>query len=206
MYVQVFGASVQATLIQVTGWLLPRLSGLQLPLQELVPEIPGEARRAVSSRLVVEPPGPFRPHYCLALHVSLSATIDEAGGTRTHVVDFGRLVRLELRSVMEGRTQVLAECHGYPGVRERLQSLGEALRLAFPGWIELPDIAAGGRRRGGRPPNPANEWAREQVNNLGRPRREVYPEWLERLGEREQELADPWDSFQKVLRVGRGGR
>jgi hypothetical protein len=39
---------------------------------------------------------------------------------------------------------------------------------------------------------------------LDRPRKDVYPEWLERIGERGKTLADPWDSFQKAARPGRG--
>lgn len=54
--------------------------------------------------------------------------------------------------------------------------------------------------RGGRPPNPVNEWAWEQVHVLGRPMSEVYPEWYERRTKDEDVwLADPEDSFKKAI-------
>lgn len=55
-------------------------------------------------------------------------------------------------------------------------------------------------RKGGRPSDPDNDWAREQVQDLGRPSRDVYPEWLERIGTRAQTLDDPSDSFKKAIK------
>ena len=55
-------------------------------------------------------------------------------------------------------------------------------------------------RKGGRPSDPDNDWAREQVQDLGRPSRDVYPEWLERIGSRAQTLDNPSDSFKKAIK------
>lgn len=55
-------------------------------------------------------------------------------------------------------------------------------------------------RRGGRPSDPDNDWAREQVQDLGRPSGDVYPEWLKRIGTRAQMLDDPRDSFKKAIK------
>lgn len=63
-----------------------------------------------------------------------------------------------------------------------------------------------GRYGGGRPPYKANRWAYEQVNVLGRPPREVYPQWLELMGDIVETLADPRDSFRKAIRPKRRGK
>lgn len=56
----------------------------------------------------------------------------------------------------------------------------------------------------GRPRNPVDDWAWEQVNVLKCPRAEVYEEWLERIGLRKDQLVDPRDSFNKAVRPNRG--
>jgi hypothetical protein len=58
--------------------------------------------------------------------------------------------------------------------------------------------AAAPRPRGGRPRDPNDDWAHEQVT-LGRPRPEVYGEWLLRIGERADLLADPQHTFTQAL-------
>ncbi|NJD58952.1 MAG: hypothetical protein C3F13_09985 [Anaerolineales bacterium] len=54
--------------------------------------------------------------------------------------------------------------------------------------------------KGGRPKNEANEFAYHQVNVLGRPPAEVYPEWEKMKGESISLLVDPRDSFRKAIR------
>ncbi len=59
----------------------------------------------------------------------------------------------------------------------------------------------GKKKESGRHRDPDYEWAREQVYNLGRPRKEVYKEWLERNNsDRATRLSDAKDSFDKLLR------
>lgn len=53
--------------------------------------------------------------------------------------------------------------------------------------------------KGGRPRNSDDEWAREQVQVLGRPKLEVFQEWKTRIGERAKVLADPQESFDKAV-------
>jgi hypothetical protein len=55
-------------------------------------------------------------------------------------------------------------------------------------------------RQGGRPRNLDDEWAWKEVNEKGRPPREVYTEWVCRIGERVSSLADPYDSFKKATK------
>jgi hypothetical protein len=56
----------------------------------------------------------------------------------------------------------------------------------------------------GRPRYAEDEWAREQVLELGRARQSVYPEWLARLDTgRRKSLADPQDTFGKLFRRAR---
>ncbi len=54
-------------------------------------------------------------------------------------------------------------------------------------------------KKGGRPRNTDDEWARQQVHKLGRSKQEVFPEWKKRIGERAKLLADVNDSFDKVI-------
>jgi hypothetical protein len=56
-------------------------------------------------------------------------------------------------------------------------------------------------RQGGRPRDPANEWARGQVKNKGLKAADVYQGWLERKGQDNiRKLADPRDSFNKAIK------
>ena len=59
------------------------------------------------------------------------------------------------------------------------------------------------RRKGGRPPNPDDDWAFKQIYELGRLKNEVYTEWLTRIGQRAVTLADPQDSFDKAMAARR---
>ncbi len=59
------------------------------------------------------------------------------------------------------------------------------------------------RAKGGRPRNLDDEWARIEVRDKGRAPDEVYPEWLNRIGDRAKKLIDPHDSFSKAIRVRR---
>jgi hypothetical protein len=62
------------------------------------------------------------------------------------------------------------------------------------------------RPRGGRPRDPNDDWAYEQVALGGRPRPEVYREWLVRIGERATQLTDPQDSFRRAITARRQER
>lgn len=53
----------------------------------------------------------------------------------------------------------------------------------------------------GRPPEPDDDWAYEQVVVLGHRLGEVYPLWLQRIpAERRQALVNPYDAFLKAIR------
>ncbi len=65
--------------------------------------------------------------------------------------------------------------------------------------IDWEQIAPTGK--GGRPRYMENDWARQQVNELGRTPGDVYPEWLEMSGARAKLLDDPYDSFSKAIRT-----
>ena len=58
----------------------------------------------------------------------------------------------------------------------------------------------------GRPRNLDDDWAFEQVRELGKDKNKIYQEWLERIGERAQLLANPRDSFNKAISMKRGKR
>lgn len=71
-------------------------------------------------------------------------------------------------------------------------------------WVKHSKQPKGGttvapRPPGGRPRDPNDDWAYEQVALLGRPRPEVYREWLVRIGERASLLADPLHTFNQAL-------
>jgi len=57
------------------------------------------------------------------------------------------------------------------------------------------------RGKPGRPRNPHNEWANEQVNVYHRPPAEVYPEWFKRRKSEEKgyDPADPHDDFNHAI-------
>nr|HMT21552.1 hypothetical protein [Promineifilum sp.] len=55
-------------------------------------------------------------------------------------------------------------------------------------------------RKGGRPRNSDDDWAYQQVRVNGRSLTDVYPEWLAKIGPRAKTLADPHDSFYKLIR------
>ncbi|MBM4448898.1 MAG: hypothetical protein FJ015_06665 [Chloroflexi bacterium] len=59
------------------------------------------------------------------------------------------------------------------------------------------------RYKAGRPRNPDDEWAYEQVRVQGRKPEEVYPEWRKRIGDRVDDLADLQDSFRKAIKPRR---
>ncbi len=81
-----------------------------------------------------------------------------------------------------------------------LEKLGESRGMGLPS----PGVSP----RDSRSPYPENEWAKEEVHGRGRRPAKVYREWLARRsilvaqGFR-HELADPWDSFKKLLRTSR---
>ncbi len=52
----------------------------------------------------------------------------------------------------------------------------------------------------GRPRYTENDWAYQQVHELGRKPDDVYREWLKRAGERVDTLVNPRDSFQKAIK------
>lgn len=68
----------------------------------------------------------------------------------------------------------------------------------------LPNQQQSPQGKGGRPRYPDNEWAYEQVRMLGRQPSEVYPEWLERIGDRAKVLDNPYASFKKAIKPKRG--
>ena len=104
----------------------------------------------------------------------------------------------------------------YLGAQEQLEKQGIKLPTSAPEAavpLEQPQSAAqsatrreGGATKGsgGRPRNPDDDWAYQQVRELGRKPAEVYPEWLNRIGKRAKELADPYDSFKKAIKPSRG--
>ncbi len=59
------------------------------------------------------------------------------------------------------------------------------------------------QRLGGRPANADDEWAWCEVRLNGRSQKEVYGEWLRRIGQRASQLVDTWDSFQKAVKPNR---
>jgi hypothetical protein len=67
--------------------------------------------------------------------------------------------------------------------------------------LEIIEYGEEYRRKPGRPRDPDNEWAYEQVRELGRDRRDVYEEWLQRPRIRDKNLVDPLDSFNKAIKV-----
>ncbi len=59
------------------------------------------------------------------------------------------------------------------------------------------------KSKGGRPRNPEYDWALHEVRVKNRSPEDVYPEWLERIGDRGKALANARDSFNKAIRRDR---
>ena len=69
--------------------------------------------------------------------------------------------------------------------------------------IAMPTTHAPPNRPTGRPANADDEWAWREVRLHGRRPKDVYPEWLRRIGSRADMLADPGDSFRKAIKPNR---
>lgn len=136
-------------------------------------------------------------------------------GTDTYIFDFpqiegGRLMYIEVRPKLINPGFQLYSGYSFPdstydywvewGRRLENWMIRRNLSKAIDYW------QSGGKsaRKGGRPSDPDNDWAREQVHTLGRPPSDVYPEWLERIGDRAKTLDDPYDSFKKVIKPKKG--
>ncbi len=88
----------------------------------------------------------------------------------------------------------------FDGLCSELGSLGESRGIAQP--------SPGNSPREARSPYPENEWAKDQVHLRGRRPANVYREWLARRSRLvaqglRHDLADPWDSFKKLIRPPR---
>ncbi|RPH75941.1 hypothetical protein EHM76_00420 [bacterium] len=75
------------------------------------------------------------------------------------------------------------------------------------GWIDgtdcTHDVLESQRSKPGRPRNVDDDWALDQVRQYGRNHGEVYKEWLGRIGDGANALADPEDSFEKAISLKR---
>jgi hypothetical protein len=89
-----------------------------------------------------------------------------------------------------------------PDIAKLAELLAGKFRVISAGGYEWPSDASN-QRRPGRPRLRTDEWAREQVHNLGRNRDEVFNEWNERNKKDGRILADREDSFSKVLTAER---
>jgi hypothetical protein len=117
-----------------------------------------------------------------------------------------------LESAEELRDEVLEVWARVIEHRDELQAHGDELQALVPGlekvqaYIEELEkliqklTAPKPWPKGGRPRNPDDDWAYEQVRVKRRNREEVYREWLERIGDRATSLADRRDSFNKAIK------
>jgi hypothetical protein len=120
----------------------------------------------------------------------------------------------------------IIEFEGGKLIVNKFQDIGSELRIQMDNAFDIPDVIKDLEteirelgwfvridnqspgmenqiRKPGRPRNPDNEWARKQVYERRRDKREVFVEWQERRRSRDDwlKLEDPWDSFQKMLRM-----
>lgn len=79
----------------------------------------------------------------------------------------------------------------------------QALTSPVPNPKPDPATPPEPQRLGGRPANADDEWAWCEVRLNDRSQKEVYAEWLRRIGPRASQLVDPWDSFQKAVKPNR---
>lgn len=80
-------------------------------------------------------------------------------------------------------------------------AVGELDQTSSPGPVQLE--VGSSAPKGGRPRIADDDWAFYQVHFLKRPADEVYHDWLKRIGERREALANPRDSFNKAIRLRR---
>lgn len=142
----------------------------------------------------------------------------------------GKLLCLELRSLGSSLTWIQGSFQ-QPRLHQENPQIDPAATtyLVDHGYIATVDLAfeelftelansgesrgimllpQGSSPRGPRSPYPENEWAKEQVHLQGRRPATVYREWLtwrSKLAAEglRHELADPWDSFKKLIRPPR---
>jgi hypothetical protein len=106
---------------------------------------------------------------------------------------------LELTEDDEAQVRLLNDVAGYVR-REIDRRIGDVYEL----WAaRQSDKEATMGLRVGRPRNLDYDWAYDEVRKKNRSPESVYPEWLERIGDRATTLADPRDSFNKAIKHNR---
>lgn len=75
--------------------------------------------------------------------------------------------------------------------------------LEEQGWIDPIQPSSSARNKSGRPRNPHDDWAWEQVNMRAQDRRTVFSEWQRRNQEHGRILSDEIRSFRHAIHPGR---
>ena len=134
------------------------------------------------------------PHPCAKLELRLSQTWPGAclGNLFIHLTD------LDSVAASQGLTSDEAEAAIHRFIAESWRQM-IAYWEVYKRKGTVTPVGSATRSPGGRPRNDDDDWAYEQVVVLGRPRPEVYREWLGRIGERANLLAGPQESFKQAI-------
>jgi len=81
--------------------------------------------------------------------------------------------------------------------------LADSVPTSKPDAVPVTATPVLPQRPSGRPANADDEWAWCEVRLNGRSSKEVYAEWLARIGSRAKLLVDPLDSFRKATKPNR---
>jgi hypothetical protein len=111
----------------------------------------------------------------------------------------GQLLRAIFALEKRGDSPAISD----PVVRTAYKFLSTQLSLNKDRYEARCEVNAKNGAKGGRPKNEANEFAYYQVNILGVPPSEVYPQWVKKRGSAISLLVDPKDSFRKAIRKKR---
>ena len=101
---------------------------------------------------------------------------------------------------------VKAKKESWPKVEESWELLYTEMKRL--GWVETDGVKYWAedfeeeqqKLPGGRPPIKEDDWAYEQVVTHRRSPKDVYPEWLIKIGDRANSLADQYASFKQAIR------
>ncbi len=141
-----------------------------------------------------------------------------SGGNRANLFSIsirmvdGELTYLSLERPLEGSAYTIDTLYEFArwlieamfkdrnSIHERKSTVSGSIQEQVSTLLYLaPEALLTPRKQGSHQSWPEDNWAWEQVNTVGRSRKEVRSEWLQRLSPKRKTLSDANDSFRKAV-------